>query len=109
MKRAIAGLALLLPLTLAAAQESVADVPLPPTLPEPVQSGEALEPEVTIMESDKGTIYEYRINGNLYMIKVQPTVGPPYYLLDTDGDGQMDVRENRVWNNHIPQWVLFSW
>ena len=109
MKRAIAGLALLLPLTLAAAQEPVADVPLPPTLPEPVQSGEALEPEVTIMESDKGTIYEYRINGNLYMIKVQPTVGPPYYLLDTDGDGQMDVRENRVWNNHIPQWVLFSW
>jgi len=109
MKRAIAGLALLLPLTLAAQQEPVDDVPLPPTLPEPVQSGEALEPEVTIMESDKGTIYEYRINGNLYMIKVQPTVGPAYYLLDTDGDGQMDVRENRVWNNHIPQWVLFSW
>ena len=109
MKRAIAGLALLLPLTLTAEQEPVADVPLPPTLPEPVRSGEALEPEVTIMESDKGTIYEYRINGNLYMIKVQPVAGPPYYLLDTDGDGQMDVRENRVWNNHVPQWVLFSW
>ena len=88
MKRAIAGLALLLPLTLAAEQEPVADVPLPPTLPEPVQSGEALEPEVTIMESDKGTIYEYRINGNLYMIKIQPVAGPPYYLLDLD-DGNV--------------------
>jgi len=109
MKRVIIVLLLLLPLGLAAAQQPVEDIPQPPTLPEPVQSGETLEPEVTIMETDKGTIYEYRLNGNLYMVKVQPVAGPPYYLLDTDGDGEMDVRENRIWNNHIPQWVLFSW
>ena len=109
MKRAIAGLALLLPLSLVAEQEPVVDVPLPPTIPESVKSGEALEPEVTIMETDKGTIYEYRINGNLYMVKIQPVAGPPYFLLDTNGDGQLDVRENRIWSNHIPQWVLFTW
>ena len=109
MKRAILGLALLFPLGLAATDEPVSDVPLPPRLPEPVQSGQALEPEVTIMESDKGTIYEYRINGNLYMVKIQPLSGPPYYLLDLDGDGEMDVRQDRPWNNDIPQWVLFTW
>jgi hypothetical protein len=87
----------------------VEDAPLPPPLPNPVQSGEALEPEVTIVETGKGTAYEYRINGHLYMVKIQPSVGPPYYLLDTNGDGVLDVRENRVWNNSIPQWVLFSW
>ena len=110
MKPAILGLApLFLPLGLAAAEEPVPDVPLPPRLPEPVQSGEALEPEVTIMESDKGTVNEYRINGNLYMVKIQPVAGPPYYLLDLDGDGEMDVRQDRPWNNDIPQWVLFTW
>ena len=106
MKRMIAGLMLLSGLALA--QEPVPeDIPAPPVLPEPVQSGQALEPEVTIVESDKGTIYEYRANGALYMVKVQPVSGPPYYLLDTDGDGQMDVRQNRPWDNHVPQWVLF--
>lgn len=84
-------------------------VPAPPTLPEPVQSGQALEPQVTIVETGQATIYEYRIKGNLYMVKVQPMVGPPYYLLDQDGDGEMDVRSDRPWNNDIPQWVLFSW
>ena len=110
MKRAIVGLALLFTLGLAVAGDPpIPAVPLPPRLPEPVQSGEALEPEVTIMESDKGTVYEYRINGNLYMVKIQPVSGPPYYLLDLDGDGDMDVRQDRPWNNDIPQWVLFTW
>jgi hypothetical protein len=84
-------------------------LPAPPVIPPPVQSGEALEPEVTIVESDRGTVYEYRVNGNLYMVKVQPSAGPPYYLLDLDGDGQMDVRQDEPWNNSVPQWVLYSW
>ncbi len=90
-------------------QPPPSDVPLPPDLPEPVQSGQPLEPEVTIVEDEKGTIYEYRINGNLYQVKIQPFVGPAYYLLDLDGDGEMDVRRNTPWNNDIPQWVLFRW
>ncbi len=105
MKRVTAVLTLSMA-TLALAQEPVSDVPLPPSLPDPVQSGEVLEPEVTIIESDKGTIHEYRANGQVYMIKVQPVVGPPYYLMDTDGDGQMDVRDDRPWSNSVPQWIL---
>jgi hypothetical protein len=106
MKSIVAGL-LLLPAFALAQDEAPEDVPAPPVLPEPVQSGEVLQPEVTIIESEKGTIYEYRANGALYMVKIQPVSGPPYYLLDTDGDGQMDVRQDRPWDNHVPQWVLF--
>ncbi len=106
MKRLMAVLTLSMASS-AFAQEPVSDVPQPPTLPDPVQSGEALEPEVTIIESDKGTIYEYRANGQVYMVKVQPVAGPPYYLMDTDGDGQMDVRDDRPWNTGVPQWILY--
>ncbi|AKH22205.1 hypothetical protein AAY24_10710 [Sedimenticola thiotaurini] len=91
------------------AQESAA-LPQPPEIPPQVESGEVLEPEVTIIESDKGTTEEYRISGRLYMVKITPVAGPPYYLLDSNGDGVLDVREEaRPGNISIPQWVLFSW
>ena len=81
----------------------------PPTLPIDTVTGETIEPEVTIMETDKGTIYEYRAGGRLYMVKIVPTAGPPYYLLDTDGDGQLDAQRNDITDISIPQWVLYSW
>ena len=81
----------------------------PPTLPIDTVTGEAIEPEVTIMETDKGTIYEYRVGGRLYMVKIVPQKGPPYYLLDTNGDGQLDVQRNDITDISIPQWVLYSW
>jgi hypothetical protein len=83
--------------------------PEPPDIPPASYRGETVEPEVTIIETEEKTIYEYRVRGQLYMVKVQPQVGPPYYLLDTTGDGRLDVHQDRVWNNAIPQWVLFSW
>ncbi len=86
-----------------------ADVPEPPDIPATLQSGEAIEPDITIIASDKGTRYEYRVNGQLYMVKVQPVNGPPYYLLDTNGDGTLDVQEDHPYQAGIPQWVLFSW
>jgi len=82
--------------------------PEPPELPSTYQ-GETVEPEITIIEASQGTVYEYRVRGQLYMAKVQPQVGPPYYLLDTTGDGQLDTRKDRVWDTGLPQWVLFSW
>jgi hypothetical protein len=36
-------------------------------------------------------------------------VGPPYYLLDVDGDGTLDVQDRRVPALAVPQWLLFSW
>jgi hypothetical protein len=85
------------------------DVPAPPDLPDPVESGQALAPEVTIIHKDDATITEYRINGNLYKVKVVPFVGRPYYLIDRDGDGVMEGRSSIYDDIIVPQWVLFSW
>jgi hypothetical protein len=87
--------------------EPVPDVPPPPAR---VESGEPLAPDVRIIRKKDATIEEYRINGNLYMIKVIPVIGPPYYLMDQDGDGRMETNMSELRENFVvPQWVLFSW
>ncbi len=87
--------------------EPLPDVPPPPAR---VQSGEPLEPDVRIIRKKDATIEEYRINGNLYMIKVTPVVGPAYYLMDQDGDGRMETNMSELRENYVvPQGVLFSW
>ena len=69
-----------------------------------------LEPEVTIIRQGGDTMEEYRINGRLYMIKVTPSRGYPYYLMDTNGDGTLDTRRNSLGSEPaIPQWILFRW
>lgn len=86
------------------------DAPEPPDLPLPVQSGEEMQPDITIIKKGKDTIEEYRRNGQLYMVKVRPAVGPVYYLLDTNGDGKMDVKKNDMdKNSNINQWILLEW
>ena len=82
---------------------------IPPEIPEQMQSGEALEPDVVIREGEEETHYEYRINGLLYMVKVVPNIGPAYYLVDTDGDGSFESREQKIDDFPVPRWVLFSW
>ncbi len=85
-------------------------VPEVPELPLPVQSGETLEPDITITRKGKKTIQEYRRGGRLYMIKVVPDIGPPYYFIDNDGDGKMDVRTNELDNDsNINMWKIFEW
>ncbi len=110
----IAAIALLLGMNASAAQQPPAEleaIPEPPPIPEQVQSGEALEPEVRIVRKDESTITEYRINGRIRAVKVQPDGKlPAYYLYDTDGDGRLDQRTNRYDPDLlIPHWVLFSW
>lgn len=86
------------------------DLPDAPPPPEPVQSGEPLEPEVTIIQKEEEIIEEYRINGRLYMVKITPSVGKPYYLLDSDGDGRLESRMSQIYSDFVvPKWVLFSW
>ena len=96
--------------------EAPAEEPLPPLEPEapppppPVQSGEVLEPEVTIIREGKKVVEEYRINGELYLIKVTPAVGPAYYLMDADGDGRLETRSHELDPGIlVPSWVLFRW
>lgn len=91
-------------------ENDFAAVPPPPDIPDALESGQPIEPQVTIVREEDSITEEYRINGKLYMIKVTPTGGIPYYLIDNDGDGQMESRTNRLGGNTVvPQWVLFSW
>lgn len=67
-------------------------------------------PEVTIIRREDAVIEEYRIGGQLYMIKVTPRRGIPYYLVDTDGDGRLDQRRSELAEDMmIPSWTLFRW
>ena len=90
--------------------EELAPVPEPPELPDPLKSGQAIEPQVTIIRRDDAVIEEYRLDGRLYMTKITPAAGPAYYLVDRDGDGQMETRMSEIYDDFtVPQWVLFSW
>ncbi|MDI1231499.1 MAG: DUF2782 domain-containing protein [Methylobacter sp.] len=87
--------------------EAVPEVPKPPM---PVQNGETMEPDITIIRKGKDTIQEFRRGGRLYMIKVVPAIGPPYYFLDTNGDGKMDVRRSDLdKGSEINMWKLLEW
>ncbi|MGD0960290.1 MAG: DUF2782 domain-containing protein [Methylomonas sp.] len=106
-------LLLILPVFCQAAEPAnePADVPEPPDLPLPVQSGEEMEPDITITRKGQDTIQEYRRDGKLYMIKVTPQIGPPYYYKpEINGDGEMDVKKNDIdKNTNINRWTLFEW
>ena len=97
-------------LLFAQGEEDFAPVPAPPELPDPLESGQPIEPEVTIIRKKESVVEEYRMNGRLYMVKVTPNIGKPYFLVDRDGDGQMESRTNDIYRDpSVPQWVLFSW
>ncbi len=64
------------------------------------------EPVVTIRHGEKGTYYEYRVNGKLKEIKVKPLVGKTYYLVPTD-EGEFQRFEDSTLM--LPKWILFSW
>jgi hypothetical protein len=88
-------------------REAVPEAPEPPL---PVQSGETLEPDITIIRKGKKTIQEFRRGGRLFMIKVIPDIGPPYYFLDNDGDGKMDVRRDDLdKGSNINMWKILEW
>ncbi len=69
-----------------------------------------LEPVVQVKEFPNRTVQEYRINGNLYMIKIKPKFGPPYYLVDDSGTGELEFRrDDPARDMLIPKWTLITW
>jgi hypothetical protein len=67
-------------------------------------------PEVTIRRLTDAVVKEYRSNNRLYMVQVVPKMGLPYFLLDTDGDGNLETRYNDLDDEiMIPGWVILSW
>jgi hypothetical protein len=64
------------------------------------------EPVITIIKKEGETIEEYRVGGQLYMMKITPKHGVPYYMHREDQDG--------AWVNDgpnpplvIPKWTIF--
>ena len=69
-----------------------------------------LKPQVRVEDHANRRMEEYRVNNNLYMIKVTPKSGPSYYLVDTDGSGEMEMRRDTPGQGiQVPQWTLSNW
>lgn len=52
------------------------------------------------------TLEEYRVAGQLRMVKVTPSRGASYYMYDRNGDGRMDSDKDGV---SPVYWKLYSW
>lgn len=84
--------------------------PLPePPPPPPGMTDDSLEPQVTITKRGEDKVEEFRMHGKLYMIKVTPPHGVPYYLIDQHGDGNFVRSNEAVPTLSVPMWVIKSW
>ena len=83
--------------------------PLPEVPPPPsgVNQGDPDAPDVTITKKGEDKVEEYRINGELYMMKVTPPHGKSYYLMKEDQDGGWSRMEGPTQPLIVPKWVLF--
>lgn len=85
---------------------------LPPDIPE--QATQLAPDDVRIIQTPKGAVRveEFKKNGQTWMVRIIPSFGPPYYLVDTDGDGELDARKEMpgIGVGVKPtMWNIFSW
>ncbi len=74
----------------------------------PGAGGGIEEPSITIRSKNGQRIEEYRLRGKLYMVRVTPPKGKPYYLVDQTGRGEFTRHEGPAAPTAVPQWVLHS-
>lgn len=91
----------------ASAAEAPADVEtLEEFAPPAITNEDITKPEITVIEREGEKVEEYRINGQLYMMKVTPKNGKPYYMHKEDKEGGWTM----VGPNEplaVPKWTLF--
>lgn len=63
----------------------------PPPIPPKITSEEP-EPVVRISDREGERVEEYSRNGRVYMVKITPENGLPYYYMDENGDGQLEIQ-----------------
>ena len=66
-------------------------------------------PNIRVTRKADATMEEYSFNGKLYMVKVTPKIGKPYYLYDEEGTGKLTHRDDSNAQIAPPRWTLFSW
>jgi hypothetical protein len=59
-------------------------------------------------EANGDVIEEYRLAGQLRMVKVTPSRGPAYYLMDENGDGRLDKSKGEGPVSPV-YWKLYGW
>ena len=79
--------------------------PKPPTAKNQTGADALPEPEVTVTSASEEQREEFRMGGNLYMIKVVPKNGKPYYLVDNEGKGKFEKADPQH-NISPPMWVI---
>ena len=63
--------------------------------------------QVSKRTTDTGDVLEeYRIQGQVRLVKVTPARGAPYYIYDRNGDGRMDSGKDGI---SPVYWKLYSW
>ncbi len=59
-------------------------------------------------EKNGDVIEEYRVGGLLRMVKITPSRGPAYYLMDENGDGRLDKSKGEGPVSPV-YWKLYGW
>jgi hypothetical protein len=95
------------------------DLEIPPEIPPidteaealpPKVQDEQIEPTVTIREEEERRVEEYSRNGQVYMVKITPKGGVPYYYIDTDGDGNLETSPSKGLEPVRPvYWKVKEW
>lgn len=81
------------------------EAPLPPKVQD-----EQIEPTVTIRDEEGKRIEEYSRGGQVYMVKVIPDKGVPYYYIDSDGDGRLETAPTKDLEQVRPvYWKVKEW
>ena len=78
--------------------------PLPDVPPPPPD-----EPRVTIRPQEGDQVEEIRDGGRVVMLKVTPRNGPPYYLVDTTGNGNWMRRDSLDDGVRVPMWPITTY
>jgi hypothetical protein len=113
VRHLLAALLLVLPVAAQAADarppnlEPIPEPPLPAVQTSP--DDPTLEPQVTIRRQGEDTIEEFRLNGQLYMIRVVPRNGIPFYLTAPPGEGTYPAPVSAGPEVRPPLWTIFSW
>lgn len=67
------------------------------------------EPQVIIRKRGEDRIEEFHQDGTIYMIKVTPRIGFPYYLYDDTGDGTFYRGDGTLEDGvRPPMWVIYE-
>lgn len=82
--------------------------PIPPIPPK--ITSEEVEPTVRISEREGERVEEYSRNGRVYMVKITPEKGLPYYYMDVDGDGELEIQSSDGKGGVRPvYWKIKEW